>query len=298
MNKLESLVFPFSHKEFLAPYLTGESYVTHDLKESISELYNIDFLTSLDGLLEKWPHEVNVHLPDLSDEASSIDVKTNEALSYYNKKMSLLFNDVDRISPILQTWTKQLRKDLGLSALTYGRNLVYATPEGGGTAAHFDQNINFVLQLHGTKDWWVAKNTDVKNPLTRHTMGTEPDPELASYLEGPLSEKFPDDCEHYTLKPGSLLFIPRGSWHKTNSQTDSLALNFTFSPPSYLDLLTTAMRGRLAGEERWRATADFVADPERCLEALGNFDDLLQELSLEIPHWKASHILSATEIEE
>jgi 50S ribosomal protein L16 3-hydroxylase len=298
LNKLESLISPVSHVDFFKSYMSSESYVTHNLSESISELMSIDFLSSLDDLLSKWPFEVSVHLPELSDEASSISVQSADAFPYFNKKMSLLFNDVNRISPILESWTKQLRKDLGLSALTYGRNLVYATPKGGGTAAHFDQNINFVLQLQGTKEWWVAKNTDIKNPLTRHTMGTEPDPELASYLERPLSESFPENFEHYTLGPGSLLFVPRGSWHKTKSQTDSLALNFTFSPPSYLDLLTTAMRGRLAGDERWRATADFVSDPERCLEALGTFDDLLQELSQEIPHWKASHILSATEIEE
>lgn len=297
MNKLESLVSPLTHSEFLKYYTSNKPYVAHNLNESISDLLKLELLSSLDKLIEEWSFDVSVHLPELSDEASSISVKPEESLSYYNKKMSLLFNDVNRVSPELEIWTSQLRKDLGLSALTYSRNLVYATPKGGGTAAHFDQNINFVLQLKGNKEWWVAENKDVENPLTRHTMGLEPDPELASYLDRPLSTTFPEETEHYILKPGSLLFVPRGSWHKTKSQTDSLALNFTFSAPSYLDLLMSAMRGRLASEKRWRSTADFVNDPERCLGSLDTFDELLNDLVKEMPHWEASHILSATEIE-
>lgn len=297
MNNLESLVTPFTQDEFIEYYKSNKSYVTHGLKESICDITELSFLSSLQNLINNWPHEVSVHLPELSDEASSISVNASESIAYFKKKMSLLFNDVNRISPELELWTQNLRRDLGLSALTYGRNLVYATPKDGGTAAHFDQNINFVLQLQGTKDWWIAKNNDVTNPLTRHTMGLEPDPELASYLDGPLSSSFPEDFEHYTLKPGSLLFVPRGSWHKTKSKTDSLALNFTFSAPSYLDLLLSAMRGRLAGDVRWRSTADFVNDPIRCLESLEKFDDLLGELTLEMQQLEASHILSATEIE-
>lgn len=77
-----------------------------------------------------------------------------------------------RISPHLQLqeFLQGLRKDLGLSALTYGRCLIYATPDGKGTATHFDQNINFVLQVHGTKKWKIAPNFEVPNPLTRHTL--------------------------------------------------------------------------------------------------------------------------------
>jgi 50S ribosomal protein L16 3-hydroxylase len=59
--------------------------------------------------------------------------------------------------------------------LTYVRNLVYATPAGKGNAPHFDQNFNFVLQLEGTKKWWLAKNKTINNPMTRHVIGQPTD---------------------------------------------------------------------------------------------------------------------------
>lgn len=97
--------------------------------------------------------------------------------------------------------------------------MVYATPDGKGTAAHFDQNINFVLQLQGTKTWWLAPNTHVENPTQRFTIGQPLDPELASYVEREMPSEMPGllegNCLKVVLRPGSMLFVPRGYWHRT-----------------------------------------------------------------------------------
>ena len=292
---LESLIYPKSKDEFIKLYESNTPFVVHNLKESISELIELPFLKSLQDLMSIWKEEVEVHLPEISDEASAVQVSTDKAKKMHDSGMGLLFNDVNTISPLLTQWLDSLRLDMGLSAQTYGRNLIYATKAGKGTAPHFDQNINFVIQVHGTKKWWIAANKNVVNPMTRHTMGLPIDNELASYAKAPMPLKMPESATEVTLKPGSMLFVPRGSWHCTEALTDALALNFTFSAPTWIDLFSAALRSRLALSPEWRQTANYVSDQKRSPEAIEKFNILLAELSYDAQNWKAEDILGATE---
>ncbi len=249
-------------------------------------LLSLPFLQSLQSLLAVWGKSIQVHLPDLRDEASSLETDADHAPGFYAQGMGLLFNDAHELSPLLVEWLEQIRRVIGISALSYRRNLIYATPDGKGTAPHFDQNINFVLQVKGTKLWKVAPNTHLENPLTRHTMGQPVDPEMMTYLETPMPTEMPSDAQDFVLKPGSFLYVPRGYWHSTEAEGDALALNFTFTAPTWVDLLTAALRGKLITSPEWRETADLSEQ---------KFDQLLGELKLDVHSWRARDILEATE---
>jgi 50S ribosomal protein L16 3-hydroxylase len=292
---LAALVHPRSVPEFLAAYANHEPFVVHDHHAHTAPLTSLPFLASLDVLLRSWPGSVQAHLPDVRDEASSIEATARDARKLYDNGIGLLFNDAHLVSPLLSDWLELLRRDLGLPALTFGRCLIYATPDGGGTAAHFDQNINFVLQVHGTKKWTLAPNRQVTHPLCRHTIGQPADPELTTYMESPMPASMPDEARTLELKPGSLLFVPRGYWHRTEAEGDALALNFTLTAPTWLDLFGAALRSRLALSPEWRETADGVSDPARREAAARRLDDLLSGLVDDLPNWRASDILDTTE---
>jgi 50S ribosomal protein L16 3-hydroxylase len=292
---LAALLHPRTTSDFFAEYEKNEPFVVHHPKEALTSLRGLDFLASLENLLKAWPYPIQAHLPDKRDESSSIDTNPKDARKLFANGMGLLFNEAHRLSPVLQTWLHKIRSDLGISAQTYSRCLIYATPDGKGTAPHFDQNINFVLQIHGTKIWRLAPNKHVTNPLTRHTMGSEPDAEMAGYLEEELPTQMPKSAQTIELKPGSLLFVPRGYWHSTEAKGEALALNFTFTAPTWIDLFTTALRSRLALSPEWRETANGVSDPNRRDEAEAYLETLLESLKEDLPHWEASDILNATE---
>ena len=294
-DPLISLIYPCSKSEFFDHYTDNTPLVVHHLGARIRELTELPFLASLDTLLASWPHKVDAYLPGIADEANSMAITTDEALTHFTNGAGLLFNDINRISTVLEQWLESLKYALGLSSLTYARNLVYAMPAGKGTAPHFDQNINFVLQVHGTKKWWVAPNHHVVHPMSRHTIGLPMDPELGTYTERAMPEQFPEHAAAFVLQPGSLLFVPRGAWHKTEALTDALSLNFTFSAPTWIDLFTAALRARLAQSSAWRETANFVTDPARAHEARGKFDALRAELAHDVPNWQAADFLRATE---
>ncbi|MEO5969237.1 MAG: cupin domain-containing protein [Bdellovibrionia bacterium] len=294
---LTALIYPRASLEFFKRYESNEPFVVNGLKKTIAPLTRLPFLKSLDALLRSWPDQIQAHLPDIADEASSIDTSPRDARKLFDNGMGLMFDHAHKISPELSKWLEAIRRDIGLSALTYSRCLVYATPQGKGTAPHFDQNVNFILQIHGTKKWWIAPNRHVENPLTRHTMGLSVDPELQTYLQKPMPTRMPSGITPIVLKPGSLLFVPRGSWHSTEAESDALSLNFTYSAPTWLDLLTAALRSRLALSSEWRETANGVSNPDRVRREIAQqkFNSLLLELTEDLPNWTAADILSATE---
>jgi 50S ribosomal protein L16 3-hydroxylase len=295
---LKALIHPQPSSEFFKHYQFNEPFVVHNLKQTIRTLTRLPFLKSIDDLLRNWPDSIQAHLPDVADEASSIDTSPKDARKLFENGMGLLFDHAHKISPTLNQWLEATRIDLGLSALTYSRCLMYATPKGKGTAPHFDQNVNFVLQIQGTKKWWIAPNRNTENPLTRHTMGLPVDPELQSYSQLPMPSRMPSGITPILLKPGSLLLVPRGSWHSTKAESDALSLNFTYSAPTWLDLFAAALRSRLALSSEWRETANGVSYSDRASRELAQvkFDSLLSELKEDLPNWRASEILGATEL--
>lgn len=284
---LAALISPQAPAALAAHLRRDEAFVAHDCRNALAALGALPMLASREAVLAAWPTLVSVHLPDLADEASSIEVTPAIARKLFANGMGLLFDDAHAHVAELVPWLAALRAELGLAALTQPRCLIYATPAGGGTAPHFDQNVNCVLQLHGTKTWWLAPNTHVRHPLTRHTMGTPVDDELSTYATLPLPDAMPPDRREVILAPGSVLVVPRGMWHATRAASDSLQLNFTFTAPAWLDLLTAALRSKLARSAAWRETAA-PQDPAR-------FEALLRELADDAATWRADDLLAATE---
>ncbi len=294
---LSALISPHAPDLFLNGPWPQEPFIVHELGSTISELTSIPFLKSLDAMLEHWPSIVQAHLPDVADESSAVDVSPRDARKLFTNKMALLFNNVEQQSPVLKKWLAVLARDLGLPMSTYGRCIVYATPDGKGTAAHFDQNVNFVLQLHGTKKWWLAPNSSVVNPTERFTIGQPLDPELATQVEAEMPIEMPSERKEFVLNPGSMLFVPRGYWHSTEARGEALALNFTFNQPTFSDLFVMALKSRLSLSPEWRALADGVTSVNlaRREAATAQLDALLLELVHDMPNWRAEDILGATE---
>jgi 50S ribosomal protein L16 3-hydroxylase len=294
---IESLFSPLTRDDFISAYRESRPIAAHHDIDKFKELTSLKYLSSFTSLLESWPTTVNAYSPGIPDEVNSTKVSTKEAEKLFQQGSGLFFDDPNKYEEVLGKVLEGLRQDLGLSNLTYSRSLIYAIPKGKGTAPHFDQNINFVLQISGTKKWWVAKNTAVENPMTRYTIGTNPDAELDSYLDEDLPTAFPEDFTEHELRPGSVLFLPRGTWHKTEATEHAVSLNFTFSAPTWIDILQTALRSRLSQSSFWRGTANFTTDVELHTEAISMFDTLLDQLKQDVPSWQARDILRALETE-
>ena len=144
----------------------------------------------------------------------------------------------------------------------------------------------------------MAPNESVDRPTQRHTIGQPLDPELASYAYAEMPSERPVDQTDVVLKPGSMLFVPRGFWHRTEANGEAASAELShLVQPTWIDLLTLALRSRLSLSPEWRGLADGVRskDESRRLVARQKFDDLILELVEDLPQWCAEDILGATE---
>jgi ribosomal protein L16 Arg81 hydroxylase len=66
-----------------------------------------------------------------------------------------------------------------------------------------------------------------------------PDPEVSAF-------------ECIVMKPGSVLFMPRGTWHRTETLGLSLSVSIILRPPSALESVLDALRARLLQDPAWR----------------------------------------------
>ncbi len=298
---LERLFAPLSTDAFLSSHWPGERLCVHGPLERLGLLTELPALWDLEQLLGAYRDKVRVALPDKRDEHSFLEVDALTAQALHHNGMALILNKAERFFPLVGQWLSGLRSELGLPLQCEPRAIIYVTPAGAGNSPHFDANANFVVQLRGTKRWHLAQNHSVKHPTDRFALNQQaPSAELASYLEGPFPTELPADTQTVDLTPGSVLFVPRGCWHATEADEDTLALNFTFAQPTWADVALSALRTQLLQDEGWRALAVGVCSPDVKRAAAGKAA-LLQRLELlreEVERLDASSIVDALDAQK
>jgi ribosomal protein L16 Arg81 hydroxylase len=123
---------------------------------------------------------------------------------------------------------------------------LFLTPTSGGAVPHFDKNENFTIQLTGAKQWQVGTRPHLSAPPDGYILGQAVPPSLASL---PMQDQ---PSQTVRLRPGSLLYIPRGCVHATSGGEASWSLNLSYSPSMWLDLLLLGLQHRLMPSQVWR----------------------------------------------
>ncbi len=305
----------FGLNEILAP-VTLENFLNsswpkkslfipaHD-QTKLNMVLKITQLQSLEAVAANRTLKVRACLPDFDDEYSSIHISPEDSLKAYSNNMTLVFDSMQMQDATIAQSLANIRAELGLvtggpeNNLCKSRSIVYATPAGGGTRLHFDANVNFIIQLHGSKRWQLAENESVINPTERFTAGSlEMSAALDKQCQAPLLDKLPDDSQDFLMTPGCVLFVPRGYWHQTSTDEDSLSLNFTFSQPTWADIFSKSMQEHLLQSPEWRSLADGLesTNKKRRAAAVADFENLLKQLVHEIPNITATQLLEQSSL--
>jgi 50S ribosomal protein L16 3-hydroxylase len=296
---LGDLLAPITEVEFFRSYWPRKPLFIPPSTTKCECLFALPQLQDVRSLIAARVAKVRACLPDYDDEYSSILLDPEEALKVYRNNMTLVFDSMQTQNETIASTLMKVRSDLGLvvgedGELTQSRAIAYATPAGGRTRLHFDANANFVFQLRGTKRWTLAPNTSVENPTERYTSCTG---EIAAVLEkqchAPLLEELSQESPEFILEPRSVLFVPRGYWHETTTEDDSLSLNFTFSQPTWADVFAKSLHGHLLQSEHWRELADGLEglDVNRKEAAIARLEQLFRQLVQELPSISASELL-------
>lgn len=176
--------------------------------------------------------------------------------------------------PGARAWLDELAAELGLPAWQVDAMLFISAP-GRGLPFHFDAYDAFIVQLQGCKTWQLGRNPAVESPIDmQYVPGTPPSPRQAAIFGSNLRAPSGDEVETVTLEPGSVLFVPRGTWHQTAaSATSSVSVSILLNAPSIGDVLLQQLRDVIAQEPRLRAPArGFVGSPEQRARAVRAFE--------------------------
>ena len=249
-------------EDFLAASWPNKLAVVHGPLERFGALSSLPELAHVTRMLDVFKDPVTVIMPDERDESSAVKVDARAALKLYQNGMALMFSSVDAFVPEVNHWLQALRRELGLPSATHARALVYAASTGAGNWPHYDANANIVVQLQGTKRWTLAANTHVVDPTDRWTMSSGHVPSELTGPESVVPREMPAGAQVIDLLPGSVMMVPRGYWHSTEvASEETLALNFTYSQPTWAEVITAALLNRLHRAPVFRGLADGLESP-------------------------------------
>jgi ribosomal protein L16 Arg81 hydroxylase len=212
---------------------------------------------------------------------SVFPIDPSNALSFQDAGATLYFVNVP-----LPALTESVADFLGAPRRKVLASLFF-TPAGGGAAPHFDKNENFTVQLTGAKRWQIGEAPMVPATPDSYTLGsTAIMPALAPLLA--VAQRPPERA--VDVRPGTLLYVPRGTVHHTGAGEPSWSLNLSYSPASWLDLLHVGLHQRLAASPRWRgivtglggdpAARDTNRLPELLAELRALLDDPAEQQAL------------------
>jgi ribosomal protein L16 Arg81 hydroxylase len=283
-----SLIDPVDPDEFLAHY--WEKRYLH-LERGQAGLY--DHLFSLNDV-DRWilgtkTDDVDgiVMAPPEGSEVSFQRFRTGElpietAYDAFAKGHSLILNRLEStwypLSPLTETLGELFSARVGVNA--------YLTPAGSRAfPVHVDYHDAFILQVHGEKVWRLHE----LEHLPVHQLYYRQDLDIPGLWEKPGSSPL---LAEVRLRPGDLLYIPRGMPHCAAAKDDSsLHLTFSINTFYWLDLLKIAVEQACFGAPFLRRALPprFLARPEireemregfaaamRDFQEKASFDDALQ----------------------
>ena len=276
---IEQLFAVSDLESFLAEFWPRNPTVAHGSLKRFDALSSLPELSSVNAVLSAFSEPVMVMMPDERDESSTVKVDGRTARKLYENGMALCFSSVDAAIPEIDRWLQAIRIELGLPSATSARALIYAAKPGAGNKPHYDANANIVVQLQGTKRWMLAPNPLILDPTDRWTMATPHLPHELDVNSARVPREMPAESRSIDLVPGSVLFVPRGYWHATDvCSEDTLALNFTYSQPTWAEVVTAALLNRLHRQPVFRGLADGLESrsPDRSHAAAVQLDQMFE----------------------
>jgi len=186
-------------------------------------------------LTHVWPKHLNFVANDTNKTSPDLRAK--------------MLTDTDRLTPDKLRAVRSAKTTIALNRVSFFHrglsDLVYQVNQSGlykiaanayytpalsqGFLPHWDTHDVFILQYSGNKEWHLAGEPEIQAPLDRDEHRVTDGYQL-------------DDETVLTLKPGEVLYIPRGFGHYAKAlDTDSLHVTLGVTTFNWIDLLEKAL---------------------------------------------------------
>ena len=247
---LTAMMSPRSAEEFLEHHWPTTVFAAHGAVERLPAMFRDPALRSASELAQRYTNGRLRFTHGASERM--VQVADANPASLLDMGLTVQFVDVARVLPDAAPFLRQLQAELALHENATSIS-AFASPPHEGLSCHFDTAELISVQLAGTKRWHHAPVNEIRAPIGgQYAPGSVPFDEL--YPQA--SEGFPDPrtakFESTLMEPGSVLFLPRGTWHSTEASGDSLSISIVVDPPAAVRCLLDQLRLVLLQDERWR----------------------------------------------
>ncbi|MEU4583286.1 cupin domain-containing protein [Kitasatospora aureofaciens] len=275
---LQSVVAPVSKEDFLQNYWPHRPLTIPGGSDRLADIKSLPVLTNGETVLDAYPDRVSLMRPDgfWSDASSGAD-----AIEHYRTGHTCYLRRVERYVPEIAALVTSVTEDLGMPAGSFTGEIFCSTAESG-VGMHSDYDVNFAMLLKGEKHWRFTPNESIRNQTNiclPSTLSQVDDTQLEFADHLPFPARMPDDAEEVEMRPGGLVFIPRGLWHQTRAVGECIQLNIVMKGPHWVSVLTKALGAKLIKDPDWREYAYGVCgDTSQRESAEALFTELVKKL--------------------
>ena len=209
----------------------------------------------------------------------------NDLFAAYLDGCSIIMNHVDRLCPNTAALCEDLQKTFPFAYA----NAYLTPPASQAVAAHADDRDVFVIQVYGQKAWRVYEEIPIQYPYPHEQVGKNGMPVPQSVLEGPCSIDT-------VLRPGDVLYIPRGHVHQATTYTQGAdeAIQPSFHITIALATFDWALSGLMATAVK--KTLDEIPEYRAAIPLAVGMNDNAEDIPLEQRQQLESSVDAALEI--
>lgn len=247
---LESFIAPLTTEAFFSDYWPERVYASHGELERLPGMFRSPVLRDIETLSGHYHGRVLFTRGRQS--SFMVPAENGCPKTLFNMGLTVYLDNIQPCLPKSPLVLQALERNLGIPPGT-ARIGAFASPPGDGAACHYDTEDVISIQLTGSKAWHVAPVEQVRYPV-----GAQYSPGVAPYsdLYPQVSGHFPDwntaKFECIDMRPGSVLFMPRGTWHRTEADEPSLSITIAMRPPSAAETILENVRWLLLQDASWR----------------------------------------------
>lgn len=250
LSTLAALTAPLAPAAFTRDYWPDHHFVAHGDPARLPPFLRAPELDGIEALSRVYAGNLRFTSGRRYQKMLAID--RVQAMSLYRMGLTVQFEDIAPFVAPTAEALRQLEAELGL-ARGAARASVFASPREDGLSVHFDAQDLFSIQLKGSKRFRIAPVRELRYPCgTQFVPGTEP----FDFLYPQVAQGFPDPADvefaSVDMQPGSVLFLPRGTWHATESGGDSLSVSIGVYLPSIADCVLEQLQLMLLQDADWR----------------------------------------------
>ena len=279
-ESFSDLIAPISADDFLENYWEKRFLYLRNEPDRFAEYFSIQdidkFLVSVrpglpDGILITAPEGAEAQTGKYRNREVGVDA----AYAALARGSSLVLNHMEdwpSLLGLVKALGREFHADIGVNA--------YLTPKGARTfPIHTDEHDVLVLHLEGEKVWRLHEFSLLQIPLSQKKNLRFP-PEWYGRTKTP-------QLAEIRLKPGDLLYIPRGMPHYAVAQdTACLHLTVSITPLYWMDFLRIAAECAAVHSQQLRKALPpgFVDSEEICGHMRSTFPEVMkafQEVSFD-----------------